>query len=81
MEEEYRLQIEEGLKHFKPKHIDSHVHMHAIPNLFKIVCKLAKEYDIPYIRTQFEKPYLIPDMKMFSKTNLINLSFILEIKA
>lgn len=73
VEEEYRLQIEEGLKHFKPEHIDSHVHMHAIPNLFKIVCKLAKEYDIPYIRTQFEKPYLIPDMKMFSKTNLINL--------
>ena len=73
VEEEYRLQIEEGLKHFKPEHIDSHVHMHAIPNLFKIVCKLAKEYDIPYIRTQFEKPYLIPNMKMFSKTNLINL--------
>ncbi len=71
VEEEYRLQIEEGLKHFKPEHIDSHVHMHAIPNLFKIVCKLAKEYDIPYIRTQFEKPYLIPNMKMFSKTNLI----------
>ncbi len=73
VEEDYRIQIEEALKHFKPEHIDSHVHMHAIPNLFKIVCKLAKEYDIPYVRTQFEKPYLIPDLKMFSKTNLINL--------
>ena len=73
VEEDYRLQIEEALKHFKPEHIDSHVHMHAIPNLFKIVCKLAKEYDIPYVRTQFEKPYLIPDLKMFSKTNLVNL--------
>ena len=57
VEEEYRLQIEEALRYFKPTHIDSHVHMHAIPNLFKIVCKLAKEYDIPYVRTQFEKPY------------------------
>lgn len=73
VEEDYRLQIEEALKHFKPQHIDSHVHMHAIPNLFKIVCKLAKEYEIPYVRTQFEKPYFIPDLKMFSKTNLINL--------
>ena len=73
VEEEYRLQIEEALKHFKPTHIDSHVHMHAIPNLFKIVCKLAKEYNIPYVRTQFEKPYFIPDLKMFSKTNIINL--------
>ena len=73
LEEDYRLQIEEALKHFKPQHIDSHVHMHAIPNIFKIVCKLAKEYDIPYVRTQFEKPYFIPDLKMFSKTNMINL--------
>ncbi|MBR1907321.1 ChbG/HpnK family deacetylase [bacterium] len=73
LEEDYRLQIEEALKHFKPQHIDSHVHMHAIPNIFKIVCKLAKEYDIPYVRTQFEMPYFIPDLKMFSKTNLINL--------
>ena len=52
VEEEYRLQIEEGLKHFKPEHIDSHVHMHAIPNLFKIVCKLAKEYDIPLFQSK-----------------------------
>jgi len=73
LEEDYRLQIEEAIKHFKPQHIDSHVHMHAIPNIFKLVCKLAKEYQIPYVRTQFEKPYLIPDLKMLSKTNLINL--------
>src|SRR5574344_1974407 len=75
IEEDFRLQIEEALKHFKPQHIDSHVHIHAIPNIFKIVCKLAKEYDIPYVRTQFEKPYLIPDRKkVFSKTNIINLA-------
>lgn len=73
IEEEYRLQIEKALEHFTPAHIDSHVHMHAIPNLFKIVCKLANEYKIPYVRTQFEKPYFIPDKKMFSKTNLTNL--------
>ncbi len=73
VEEEYRLQIEKALKYFKPAHIDSHVHMHAIPNLFKIVCRLAKEYDIPYVRTQFEKPYFIPDKKMFRKNNIINL--------
>jgi len=73
VEEEYTLQIEKALKYFTPTHIDSHVHMHAIPNLFKIVCNLAQKYNIPYVRTQFEKPYIIPDKKMLSKTNLINL--------
>ena len=73
VEKEYRAQIEKIIKNVKVDHIDSHVHMHAIPNLFKIVCKLAKEYNIPYVRTQFEKPYLIPDLKMFSKANIINL--------
>jgi len=75
VEEDFRLQIEEAIQHFEPAHIDSHVHIHAIPNIFKIVCKLAKEYNIPYVRTQFEKPYLVPDIKkMINPTNVINLA-------
>ena len=62
VEKEFRAQIEEVLKYTKVDHIDSHVHVHAIPRIFDIVCKLAKEYGIKQIRTQFEKPYMIPDV-------------------
>ena len=43
-------------------HIDSHVHVHSIPAIFDLVCRLAKEYGINQVRTQFEKPYIVPDI-------------------
>ena len=60
VEKEFRAQIEKVLSVAHVDHIDSHVHTHAIPNIFKLTAKLAKEYNIPYIRTQFEKPYITP---------------------
>lgn len=60
---EMRAQIEKTLGDFKINHINSHVHTHSIPNLFNLVIKLAKEYKIPYIRTQFEKPYFVKSIK------------------
>lgn len=62
-EKEFRLQIEKVLKYAKVDHLDSHVHVHAIPKIFELTCKLAKEYDIKQVRTQFEKFYLVPDIK------------------
>ena len=62
-EKEFQAQIEKIQSRTKVDHIDSHVHTHAIPNIFKIVVKLAKKYDIPYVRTQFEKPYFVPGFK------------------
>ena len=63
VENEFRAQIEKTVSKTKVSHLDSHVHTHAIPNLFKITLKLAQEYDIPYVRTQFEKPYIVPNLK------------------
>lgn len=63
IEKEFRLQIERVLKYTKPDHLDSHVHTHAIPKIFEVVCKLAKEYNIKQVRTQYEKFYLVPDIK------------------
>ena len=60
---EMRAQIERTLSDFKINHINSHVHTHSIPNLFKLIIKLAEEYKIPYIRTQFEKPYFVKSIK------------------
>ena len=62
LEKEFRAQIEEVMKNTKVSHIDSHVHVHSIPAIFELVCKLAKEYGIKQIRTQYEKPYIIPDI-------------------
>ena len=64
VEQEFRAQIELVKKFAEIDHIDSHVHVHAIPNIFKIVCKLAQEYKIPYVRTQYEEFYMIPDFKI-----------------
>ena len=60
VEQEFRAQIEKIQSRTKVDHIDSHVHTHAIPNIFKLTLKLAKEYNIPYVRTQFENPYFVP---------------------
>ena len=62
VETEFRAQIEKVIAKTKVTHIDSHVHTHSIPKIFEIVCKLAKEYGIKQIRTQYEKPYIIPDV-------------------
>lgn len=63
IEYEFRTQIETVMNYTKVDHIDSHVHTHAIPNIFKLTAKLAKEYKIPYIRTQHEEMYFVPSVK------------------
>lgn len=62
LEKEFRAQIEKVLSRTGVSHIDSHVHVHSIPAIFELVCRLAKEYGIRQIRTQYEKPYIIPDV-------------------
>ena len=74
VEKEFRTQIEKVQKDKHITHIDSHVHVHAIPKIFELVCRLAKEYGIPQIRTQFERPYIIPDIFIhLNKKYYINL--------
>jgi len=60
IENEFRAQIDKVLQYTKIDHLDSHVHTHAIPEIFKITCKLANEYGIKYVRTQYEELYFIP---------------------
>lgn len=62
VEKEFRLQIEKILAFKKADHLDSHVHVHAIPKIFELTCKLAKEYEINQVRTQYEKFYFVPDL-------------------
>ncbi len=77
VEIESRAQIEKILSKTPVDHINSHVHTHAIPELFKLTCKLAKDYEISNIRTQYEKPYFVPNfhkhMRMKYPINLVKL--------
>ncbi len=74
IENEFREQIKKVIAQTNVDHLDSHVHTHAIPELFKITCKLAKEFNINYVRTQYEEFYVIP---RFSKH--LNLAYPLNI--
>ncbi len=68
VENEFRAQIEKVMQDgIKPSYISSHVHVHAIPNIFKICLKLAQEYDIKAIRTQSENFYFASDVKKHFK--------------
>lgn len=74
LEREFRRQIEKIMSKTRVTHIDSHVHIHSIPRIFDMVCRLAKEYGINHVRTQFEKPYFVPDvMKHTNKAYFLNI--------
>ncbi len=64
VESEFNAQIEKILSvGIKPTYINTHVHTHSIPNLFKIICKSAEKYAIPNVRTQGELPYYTKGLK------------------
>lgn len=54
-ETEVRAQIMKYLATGLPlRHLDSHRHVHMIPAIFKAVCKLQKEFEIPRLRVMNE---------------------------
>lgn len=57
IEAEFRAQLEKILEYKYISHVDSHMHIHAIPHIFSLISDLSKEYNIPFIRTQHEIPY------------------------
>jgi len=56
IEKEFRTQIEKVKnENIELDHINSHLHVHMFPQIFKIVIRLAKEYSIPAIRFSNER--------------------------
>lgn len=52
VETEYRLQLESLLEHgLRLSQVNSHGHLHGIPELFQRVAGLCVDYKIPYLRT------------------------------
>ena len=62
VEKEFRAQIEKIQKKSYITHLDSHNYIHALPKIFELVCKLANEFGIEYVKTPYEKPYIVPDV-------------------
>jgi hypothetical protein len=82
VETEFRDQIESGLRFTTIDRLDSHVHVHAIPPIFRIAVKLANEYNIPFIRTQREKAYITPRLnKLITFKYPINLLKVILLNA
>lgn len=55
IEADFRQQIETVLARRRPDHLNGHQHCHLSPPIFDIVCRLAKEYDIPFVRIPYER--------------------------
>ena len=79
IEQEFRAQIEKIQACTKVYHINSNDNIHMIPDIFDLVCKLAAEYKIPYVRTLNEELYYVPDFKhIFNIKYLSNISKLLK---
>ena len=62
LEQEFRAQIEKIKTYSGIDHISSKGNIHIIPGICKLISKLAKEYDIRFIRTLEEKIYFVPEI-------------------
>ena len=69
IESEFRAQIEKVKEYTQITHLATQNDIHAIPEIFNIVCKLAKENDINFVQTHFEDLYFIPKMEKHLKIN------------
>lgn len=55
VEKELRAQIERVLAAgISPSHLNGHQHLHVLPAVFDLVCRLGVEYKIPFVRVPFE---------------------------
>ena len=77
IETEFRAQIEKIKSSVKVYHINTVKNIHSYPAIFSLVCKLAEEYQIPYVRSLYEELYFLPDVKYILNfkyfTNLYSL--------
>ena len=74
IEAELRAQVEKVTNTTKIYHINSIDNIHLIPEILKIVCIIAEEYNIKYVRVPYEELYYVPDIK-----HILNFKFIANI--
>ena len=53
--EEARAQVQKILAAgIRPSHIDTHKHTHLLPPVLDVVARIAREFDIPWVRRPFD---------------------------
>lgn len=53
--EELRAQVEKIVDAgIRPSHFDTHKHTHVLPPVFSAVARLAREFDVPFLRLPFD---------------------------
>lgn len=57
-------------------HIDSHQHVHILPQIYPIVLKLAKKYKIPFVRIPKQNFWINPTNRLIEKISLSSLSLL-----
>jgi methionyl-tRNA formyltransferase len=58
VELDFRCQIETAIGDgLSIDHLNTHQHSHGIPKIFEVVCRLAREFGIKYVRLQKERLY------------------------
>lgn len=76
VEKELRAQLNKCVgAGIKPAFINSHQHLHLLPGIADITVKLAKEFNIPYIRIVKERVSLNGG-KLFRQAQLLFLNFL-----
>lgn len=76
IQRELKAQVQKVVKTgVKPTFINGNQHLHLLPGIAGIVIKLAKEYDIPYIRVVNE-PVSLFSGHLFRKLQLVFLRFL-----
>ena len=73
IQDDFRTQIEAVLaRGIAPDHLSSHQHSHAVPSGFRIVCELAREYGIPFVRLVREAFYWAGSVRSHLPRHLVS---------
>lgn len=76
IELEWRAQIERALGFgLSLSHLDGHKHVHVLPPLADLTCRLAIAYRIPYVRTPLETPSAQAAKRLFGYVPLSGLAW------
>lgn len=73
IEAELRAQIQKVVAAgIQPTHLDSHKHSHVHPAVFKAVLRLAREFNVPFVRLPFDTGWLpVRPLHLFYRRKLL----------
>lgn len=72
LEGEFRAQINAVLlRGISISHLDCHRHLQVIPNVFRLICRLAQDYRIPWVRIPLNPTAVRDDLRLFRSPQML----------